>query len=282
MTSAAPAARPGGWAESVEPVPPLTAGQAAATYARTIAAMAGVELHRLRREPSVLVSRVAQPVLWLLVFGSAVSRVRGLGPSGVDYQAFIVPGVIAQSVLFIAIFSGLAIIWERDLGITQRVLVAPVPRSAVILGKAAGAGVRAVVQIVFVLAIVAMAGIPLRWTVAGVAGTLVVSLLGAMLFASVSMVIASAVRGREQFMGLGQLITLPLFFASNALYPVDLMPAWLRGVARANPLTYLVEALRRLLLGIGPQRLLLDLVVLLAVTAAAAAVATRTYPRRVM
>jgi ABC-2 type transport system permease protein len=96
------------------------------------------------------------------------------------------------------------------------------------------------------------------------------------------MVIASAVRSREQFMGLGQLITLPLFFASNALYSISLMPAWLQVVARANPLTYEVEVLRRLLLGLGPQRLLLDVAILAGGTVLAVAVASRTYPRRVM
>lgn len=279
MSFAAPAAPPGALAE---PVPDLSFGQAARSYIRTIGAMAEVELRRVRREPSVLLTRAAQPLLWLLVFGAAVSRVRGLGARQVEYQSFIVPGVIAQSVLFIAIFSGLAIIWERDLGITQRVLVAPVARSAVIVGKALGAGLRALVQVVLVLFVVAVAGISLRWSVLGVLGALAASVLGAMLFSSVSMVIASAVRSREQFMGLGQLITLPLFFASNALYSVSLMPPWLRGVAQANPLTYLVEVLRRLLLGIGPDRLLLDTLVLVAVTVVAVVVASRTYPRRVM
>jgi ABC-2 type transport system permease protein len=185
-------------------------------------------------------------------------------------------------VLFVAIFSGLSVIWERDLGVTQRILVAPVARSALILGKAVGAGVRAAVQIAAVLAVVALARIHLRWTPVSVLGTLAASLLGAMLFSSVSMVIASAVRSREQFMGLGQLITLPLFFASTALYSVAVMPAWLQAVARANPVTYLVEVLRRLLLGVGPDRLAVDVLALMAGTAVAVAIASRTYPRRVM
>ncbi|MDP9403583.1 MAG: ABC transporter permease [Actinomycetota bacterium] len=279
MRSPAPAAPPDAL---VEAIPASSLPDAVRSYCRTIAAMAEVEFHRVRREPSVILTRAAQPVLWLLVFGAAVSRVRGLGSRAVPYQAFIVPGVIAQSVLFIAIFSGLAIIWERDLGITQRLLVAPVARSAIIVGKALGAGVRAVAQVCLVLAVVAAARIPLRWSVGGVLGALAAAVGGAMLFSSISMVIASAVRSREQFMGLGQLVTLPLFFASNALYSISLMPAWLQVVARANPLTYEVEVLRRLLLGLGPQRLLLDVAILAGGTVLAVAVASRTYPRRVM
>ncbi|MFP5377460.1 MAG: ABC transporter permease [Acidimicrobiia bacterium] len=278
MRSRAAAAPPGAW---VEPVPPQSAREAAAAYLAAVAAMVAAELVRVRREPTVLVTRTAQPLLWLLVFGAALSQARGLPTEGVRYQTFIVPGVLAQSVLFIAIFAGLAVVWERDLGITQRVLVTPVARSAVILGKAAGAGTRATVHVAIVLVAVAVAGIEVRWSVASVLGTLAFSALGATVFASLSMVIASAVRSREQFMGLGQLITLPLLFASNALYAVSLMPGWLQAVARVNPLTYQVEALRRMLVGVGPDRLLVDAAVLAAVTAALVAVAARTYPRRV-
>lgn len=278
MRSHAADAPPDAW---VEPVPPRSLREAAGSYVAAVSAMTAAELVRVRREPAVLLSRTAQPLLWLLVFGAALSRARGLPTGGVRYQTFIVPGVLAQSVLFIAIFAGLAVIWERDLGITQRVLVVPVPRSAVILGKAMGTGARATVHVALVLVAVAVARIPVHWSVASVTGSLAFCALAATLFASLSMVIASAVRSREQFMGLGQLISLPLLFASNALYAVSLMPGWLQGVARANPLTYQVEALRRLLVGVGPDRLLFDAAVLVAVTTVAVAVAARTYPRRV-
>ena len=279
MTSEAVAVPPG---VLVEEVPRLSLTQLAAGYGATVAAIAGAEIQRVCREPSVMLTRAAQPLLWLLVFGAALSQARNLTTGAVSYQAFIVPGVLAQSVLFIAIFSGLSIIWERDLGITQRILVAPVFRSAIVLGKAFGAGLRALVQVAVVLVVVALARIDVQWSVLSVAGTLATTVLGALLLSAVSMVMASAVRSREQFMGIGQLVTLPLFFASNALYAISIMPAWLRAVAHANPLTYEVEIMRRLLLGVGPNRLVLDVAVLLAATVFAVAAATRLYPRRVM
>ena len=279
MTSTAPAAPPDAL---VEEVPDLTFTHSAASYLGTVGAMAQAEMHKVWREPSVLIARSAQPLLWLLVFGAAVSQVRGLGAEGVPYKAFLVPGVLAQSILFVAIFSGLAIIWERDLGITQRVLVAPVSRSAIILGKAVSAATRAMFHVCIVLAVVALVRIPLIWSPLRLAGALLAAALGATLLSAVSMVIASAVRSREQFMGIGQLVTLPLLFASNALYSVSVMPAWLRAVAQANPLTYEVELLRQLLVGVGPNRMLLDTAVLLAWTVAAVAVASRTFPRRVI
>ncbi|MDQ4097610.1 MAG: ABC transporter permease [Actinomycetota bacterium] len=278
MTSAAPGVPPDAL---VEPLPDLTLAESAASYVETVSAMAQAELHKVWREPGVLAARAAQPLLWLLVFGAAVSRVEGLGAEGVPYKSFLVPGILSQSVLFIAIFSGLAIIWERDLGITQRVLVAPVSRSAIILGKSVSAATRAMVQITVVLAVVALVRIPLVWSPARLVGALLATALGATLLSAISMVIASAVRSREQFMGIGQLVTLPLLFASNALYSVEVMPDWLRAVAWANPLTYLVELLRQLLVGVGPNRILLDVVVLLAWTVVAVAIASRTFPRRV-
>jgi ABC-2 type transport system permease protein len=279
VTSEAVAVPPG---VLVEAVPRLTLAEIAASYGATVWAIARAELQRVRREPSVLLTRAAQPLLWLLVFGAAMSRARNLTTGDVPYQAFIVPGVLAQSVLFIAIFSGLSIIWERDLGITQRILVAPAFRSAIIVGKTLGAGLRALVQVTVVLIVVAAVRIPLHWSVLGVAGTLLTTVVGAVLLAAMSMVLASAVGSREQFMGIGQLVTLPLFFASNALYAVSFMPAWLRAVARANPLTYEVEIMRRLLLDSGPDRLLVDGAALLSGTVLAVAAATRLYPRRVI
>lgn len=276
MRSAASGAPAAAWAEEL---PPLPLHAAAAGALRSVTAMAVAEFHRVRHEPLAIATRTAQPLLWVLVFGAALSGVRGLHADSVSYQTFVVPGVLGQSILTVSLYSGLAIIWERDLGITQRILVAPGPRAAVILGKALGAAVRAMFQVVLVLAVLGAAGMPLRWSPPVLVGVAVASVAGAMLFACLSMVIASAVRSREQFMGLGQLIILPLFFASNALYSVELMPGWLRAVATVNPLTYLVEALRHLLVGTGPGRVGADLVVLLAGVALLTAVATRTYPR---
>jgi len=141
---------------------------------------------------------------------------------------------------------------------------------------------RAVIQVGVVLAVVAVTRIPLRWSVMSVVGALVAVLLGATLLSALSMVIASTVRSREQFMGLGQLVTLPLLFASNALYSVSIMPGWLQGVAKVNPLTYLVEMLRQLLVGVGPNRLALDVAVLLGGIVVTVAIASRTFPRRVL
>ncbi len=164
----------------------------------------GLEARKLRHDPTDIFTRAVQPALWLLVFGEVLSRVRAIPTGGKPYLDFLAPGILAQSVLFIAIFSGIAIIWERDLGIVH-----------------------------------------------------------------------------ERFMGIGQVLTMPLFFASNAIYPIVLMPVWLQFIARCNPLSYEVDALRDLMLvnGISAFGLGTDFVVLFVVTTVLVIIGARLYPR---
>ncbi|HEV7495285.1 ABC transporter permease, partial [Baekduia sp.] len=169
---------------------------------------------------------------------------------------------------------------ERDVGQLQRLLATPLPRIALVLGKAAGAATRALVQAVVLLVVIAIAGIGLRWRVVGVAGALVLLALGTGVFACLSMTIASLVKERERFMGIGQLVMMPLFFASSALYPLSVMPGWLHVVASVNPLTYEVEGLRGFLLGGGHPWL--DLLITLGWLIVLATAATRAYPKAIL
>jgi ABC-2 type transport system permease protein len=220
-----------------------------------------VELQKLRHDRSELVTRAIQPALWLVIFGTTFSRIRAIPTGGVPYLDFLAPGIIAQSALFIAIFYGIQIIWERDAGVLTKLLVTPTPRVALVAGKAFAAGVRAVAQAVVVIVVAALLGVALTWNPLRLLGALVVVVLGAAFFACLSVTIAGIVLKRERLMGIGQAITMPLFFASNALYPVRLMPAWLRAISRGNPLSYEVSALRGLLVGTSTN-LALDLAVL--------------------
>ena len=117
-------------------------------------ALAEMELRKLLHDPTELLTRAVQPALWLLVFGEVFTRIRAIPTSNLRYLDFLAPGVLAQSVLFIAIFYGIAVIWERDLGLVHKLLVSPVSRAALVLGKALSAGVRALSQagLVYLLA----------------------------------------------------------------------------------------------------------------------------------
>jgi ABC-2 type transport system permease protein len=273
---ASPAAwgRGGGGVLAASPLRRLAAGTGA---------MALAELRKLRHDHVDLFTRSVQPLLWLFLFGTALRHNRSLTQGTLDYRVYLAPGVMAQAALFIAIFYGLAVIWERDVGQLQRLLATPLPRAAIVLGKAVGACVRALAQALLLLTVLAVAGIAVRWTLLGVVGTLVMLMLGTGAFACMSMLLAAAVKERERFMGIGQLIMMPLFFASSALYPLAIMPGWLRAIARVNPLTYEVQGLRQMLVGVGTRGLLwLDFLVVIGFFAAMLAAATRAYPRAIL
>lgn len=248
-------------------------------FALQAAAVADVELRKLLRDPTELFSRAVQPVLWLTIFGQVMERVRGIHEGPVSYLVFITPGILAQSVLFSAIFYGIAVIWERDLGIVHKQLASPAYRSALVLGKAASAGLRGIVQAAVIYALALALDVGIRRDAAAVAGVVLTVLLGSALFATFSLVIACLVKTRERFMGVGQVLTMPLFFASSAIYPLALMPEWLRVLARFNPLTYLVDALRALMVpGVAQALPALDVAVLLAAWLLLMAAAVRLYP----
>ena len=256
-----------------------------AAFCRKALAIADLDLRKLRRDPTELVTRAIQPALWLLLFGEVMSRSRALATGNVPYLDFLVPGILAQSVLFIAIFNGISIIWERDLGIIHKFLASPTPRAALVVGKALGGGVRALTQAVVVLLLGLALGVHLRLAPAALAGVALLVVLGAAVFSTFSLIIACLVKTRERFMGIGQVLTMPLFFASNAIYPIAMMPGWLQSIARLNPLTYEVEGLRALLLpgfaanGAAGVGLATDLTVLTAVFVALVALAARQFPK---
>ena len=170
-------------------------------------------------------------------------------PAGIPYLAYLAPGIMAQSALFIAIFYGIQIIWERDAGVLTKLMVTPTPRSALITGKAFASGVRSLVQGVMIVIIAALLGVSLTANPLRLIGAALILALGSAFFSCLSMSIAGLVVARDRLMGIGQAITMPLFFSSSALYPASIMPGWLQVISKVNPLTYEVEALRGLLIG---------------------------------
>ncbi|WP_070379574.1 ABC transporter permease [Rhodococcus sp. WMMA185] len=238
-----------------------------------IATFCLVELQRLRHDRSELMTRAVQPILWLVIFGETFTRIHAIPTGDVPYLDYLAPGIIAQSALFIAIFYGIQIIWERDAGVLTKLLVTPTPRAALVTGKAFAAGIRAVSQAVVVVIVAALLGVGMTWNPLRLLAVVVVVVLGAAFFACLSVAIAGLVLKRDRLMGIGQAITMPLFFASNALYPVDVMPGWLQVVSHLNPLSYEVNALRGLLIG-QPTNYWLDFGVLIGAAVLGIAVAS--------
>ena len=225
------------WAEHTRPL----------DFLRQVEAVAEADIRKLIHDPIELFTRMVQPVLWLGIFGEVFSRARAIPTGGLRYLDFMTPGVLAQSVLFGAIFYGISLIWERDLGIVHKFLASPTPRSALVLGRSVSSMARSVCQMVLVYVLAAVLGVHLRIGVVAVLGVTFAVMLGSAIFSTFSLIAACIVKSRERFMGIGQVLTMPLFFASNAIYPLSMMPAWLRGISVVNPLTYQVDALRGLM-----------------------------------
>ncbi len=201
------------------------------------------ELIRFRSDRLRAVTSLVQPVLFLFVLGTGLSRLAGRGlPAGVDFRTFIYPGVLAMSVLFTAIFSAASIVWDREFGFLREMLVAPVRRWAIVIGKCLGGATVATFQGLIFLALAGVAHVPYD-------PMLLLTLVGELLLLSFTLtafgvMMAARIKQIQAFMALTQLFVLPLFFLSGALYPLNGLPVWLTVLTRVDPLTYIVDPMR--------------------------------------
>jgi ABC-2 type transport system permease protein len=201
------------------------------------------ELIRFRTDRLRAITSLVQPVLFLFVLGTGLSRLASRGlPVGVDFRTFIYPGVLAMSVLFTSIFSAASIVWDREFGFLREMLVAPVRRWAIVVGKCLGGATVATFQGLIFLALAGVAGVPYN-------PVLLLTLVGELLLLSFTLtafgvMMAARIKQIQAFMALTQLFVLPLFFLSGALYPLNGLPAWLTVLTRIDPLTYIVVPMR--------------------------------------
>jgi ABC-2 type transport system permease protein len=201
------------------------------------------ELIRFRSDRLRAVTSLVQPVLFLFVLGTGLSRLAGHGlPAGVDFKTFIYPGVLAMSVLFTSIFSAASIVWDREFGFLREMLVAPVRRWAIVIGKCLGGATVATFQGIIFLALAGVAHVPYN-------PVLLLTLVGELLLLSFTLtafgvMMAARIKQIQAFMALTQMVVMPLFFLSGALYPLTGLPNWLTVLTRIDPLTYIVDPMR--------------------------------------
>jgi ABC-2 type transport system permease protein len=201
------------------------------------------ELIRFRTDRLRAITSLVQPVLFLFVLGTGLSRLASRGlPAGVDFRTFIYPGVLAMSVLFTSIFSAASVVWDREFGFLREMLVAPVRRWAIVVGKCLGGATVATFQGIIFLALAGVAHVPYD-------PLLLLTLVGELLLLSFTLtafgvMMAARIKQIQAFMALTQLFVLPLFFLSGALYPLNGLPAWLTVLTRIDPLTYIVDPMR--------------------------------------
>jgi ABC-2 type transport system permease protein len=202
------------------------------------------ELIRFRTDRLRAITSLIQPVLFLFILGTGLGSLAGRGlPAGINFRTFIYPGVVAMGVLFTAIFSAGSIVWDREFGFLREMLVAPVNRAAIVLGKCLGGATVATFQGIIVLILAGLAGVPYN-------PVLILTLIGELLLLSFTLtafgvMMAARVKQFQAFMALTQMLVMPLFFLSGALYPLNGLPTWLTVLTRIDPLTYIVDPMRR-------------------------------------
>lgn len=237
------------------------------------------EMRKIWHDSSQVFIRAIQPILWLLVFGQVMAKLKVISTGNYGYIEFLTPGVLAQSVIFVAIFYGFNMVMDRDMGLLHKLLSTPVPRYSIVLGKTLSAGVRSVIQalVVFILAMIIR--VHLILTPFSIVGVLIIIILTGMCFSGLSIFLASFFKTRERIMGIGQAIMMPLFFASSAIYPIDIMPTWLKVIAHINPLSYIVDAMRALLVTADYSHLAMDFGITVLATAVLVALSSTSFSR---
>ena len=211
--------------------------------ARAIKIVMHRELLRYWRDRTRMVAGLVQPVLWLLVLGTGLSSLVTRGTPGVNLRTFMFAGVLAMSVNFTALFSAGSIVWDREFGFLREMLVAPVSRASIVVGKCLGGAIVASIQGVFILILAGLADVP--YSPALVLTLLVEIYLAAFTLTAFGVMMAARIKSMQSFMGLMQMIMMPMIFLSGAMFPVGNLPAWLAVLTRINPLTYAVDPMRQ-------------------------------------
>jgi ABC-2 type transport system permease protein len=201
------------------------------------------ELIRFWRDRLRIVTALVQPALFLFVLGGGLSRVASSGTGGVDLRTFMFPGVLAMAVLFTAMFSAASIVWDREYGFLREMLVAPVRRGSIVLGKCLGGATVAGFQGLLVMALAPLVHVP--YVAVMVLEVLALQLLLAFMITAFGVMAAARITQMQAFMALMQMLMMPLLFLSGALFPVNGLPGWLEVLNRLDPITYAVDPLRR-------------------------------------
>lgn len=220
------------------------------------------EMKRFIRAKSRIVGALAMPLFFLAFLGLGFRKISFPGPAGnVDYISFLVPGILGMSLLFSSTFGGLSVLWDREFGFLKEIMVAPVTRVSIVLGRISGGITTAIIQSVLILAISFLMGFKIS-SVLSLLLALVFMVLISVTFLGLGLVLASRMKDMQGFSIVVNFVIFPLFFLSGALYPLQNFPFWLKYLSHIDPLTYGIDGLRGTLIGISSYPLVFNLVVM--------------------
>jgi ABC-2 type transport system permease protein len=226
------------------------------------------------RDKARVVSSISRSVLWLIIFGGGLGAARFAG-LGVNYQEFLFPGVIAMSVLFTSMHSGISVIWDKEFGFMKEILVSPASRFEIMAGKVLGGSTIAVVEGMIILLLGPIIGAKL--TAAKIVTSITIMFLMSLSLVSIGLIVSAIMRSFEGFQSIMTFIIMPMFFLSGAVFPLDKVPSWMTPLTVLDPLTYGVDALRMTLVGVGYRSILVDVVVMTATAVVTISIGTKAF-----
>jgi len=229
------------------------------------------------RDKGSRISSIARSILWLLVFGGGFGAARFQGLQ-VGYQEFLFPGIVAMSLLFTSIRSGISVIWDKEFGFMKEILVSPASRFEIMAGKVLGGSTIAMTEAIIILLLGPFVGAKL--TVSNVIISIAIMFLTSLSLVSIGLIASSIMKTFEGFNTIMTFLIMPMFFLSGALFPVDKMPSWMAPVVAINPLTYGVDAMRWTLVGIGNHDILTDIGILAVAALATMSLGVRAFNSR--
>lgn len=225
-----------------------------------------------------IIGSLAMPLLWFLIFGMGLGSSISFTGVDVNYFSFIVPGIIAMTILFTSLFSGVSVIWDREFGFMKEMLVAPISRTSIVIGKALGGATTTLIQctLIIVLAVV------LGWDISLLNALMLIPLIVIISigFVSLGITMASIMKSTEGFQMIMNFIVMPMFFLSGALFPINSLPKWLRVITYVDPMMYGVEALRFISTGFSSFNILISFVFIILFSSAMSLLGAYTFSRR--
>jgi ABC-2 type transport system permease protein len=202
------------------------------------------ELIRFSKDKLRIVTALVQPILFLFVLGTGLSHLASAGTHGVDLRTFVYPGVLCMAVLFTAMFSAASLVWDREFGFLREMMVAPVRRSALVLGKCLGGATVASFQGLLVIALAGLVGVPYAPVL--IVAVFALQMVLAFAITAFGVMVAARIKQIQSFMAVTQMVMMPMYFLSGAIFPVAGLPGWLTILNRLDPMTYAVDPMRRL------------------------------------
>ena len=218
-------------------------GRSAGGELRAIKIVWEREVVRFASDRVRMITSLVQPLLFLFVLGTGLSRIANAGTGGLNMRTFLYPGILAMAVMFTAMFSAASIVWDREFGFLREMLVAPIRRSSIVLGKCLGGATVATFQGVLVICLAGLVGVPYAPSL--ILEVFAIQTLLAYMLTAFGVMVAARITQIQSFMALTQMLIMPLFFLSGAMFPVTGLPTWLTVLNRLDPLTYAVDQMRR-------------------------------------